>query len=147
MDKASLLGDAIAHINHLQEKLHDAEMHIKELQKLGSGKRQEGPEFLDIGAPKDALQMKPEKNGTPLFGIFSGDKGCKVVVDILGEEAMIQVNCLREAYSVVNMMMALQELHLDIQHSNTSTTSDDILHIIIVKVLYFKVFMRMLYLN
>ena len=137
MDKASLLGDAIAHINHLQEKLHDAEMHIKELQKFGGAKREEGPEFLAIGAPKDVLQIKPERNGTsPVFGIFSGDKRCNVVVDILGEEAMIRVNCLREAYSVVNMMMTLQELRLDIQHSNTSTTSDDILHIIIAKVLY-----------
>jgi transcription factor MYC2 len=120
MDKASLLGDAIAHINHLQERLQDAEMHIKELQKLGSAKREEGPEFLAIGAPKDALQMKPERNGSsPVFGIFSGDKRCNVVVDI---------------YSVVNMMMTLQELRLDIQHSNTSTTSDDIMHIIIAKV-------------
>ena len=132
MDKASLLGDAIAHINHLQEKLQEADMHIKDLQKHRSAKREE---FLAIGSPKDAFQSKPEWNGTsPVFDIFSGDKKRNIAVDILGEEAMIRVNCLRETYSVVNMMMTLQELRLDIQHSNTSTTSDDILHIIIAKV-------------
>ncbi|KAG0589782.1 hypothetical protein M758_1G045200 [Ceratodon purpureus] len=131
MDKASLLGDAIAHINHLQEKLQEADMHIKDLQKHRSAKREE---FLAIGSPKDAFQSKPEWNGTsPVFDIFSGDKKRNIAVDILGEEAMIRVNCLRETYSVVNMMMTLQELRLDIQHSNTSTTSDDILHIIIAK--------------
>ena len=135
MDKASLLGDAIAHISHLQEKLTEAETQIKELQSLGVSKREEGPEFLASGSPKVAFQTKPERNGSsPVFDVYSGAKRCKIVVDVLGEEAMIRVNCLRETYSVVNMMMALQDLRLDVQHSNTSSSSDDIMHIIIAKV-------------
>ncbi|XP_024393060.1 transcription factor MYC2 [Physcomitrium patens] len=134
MDKASLLGDAIAHINYLQEKLHDAEMRIKDLQRVCSAKRERGQEALVIGAPKDDTQLKPERNGTrPVFGIFPGGKRFSIAVNVFGEEAMIRVNCVRDAYSVVNMMMALQELRLDIQHSNTSSTSDDILHIVVAK--------------
>ncbi|XP_024370450.1 transcription factor MYC4 [Physcomitrium patens] len=134
MDKASLLGDAIAHINHLQEKLQDAEMRIKDLQRVASSKHEQDQEVLAIGTLKDAIQLKPEGNGTsPVFGTFSGGKRFSIAVDIVGEEAMIRISCLREAYSVVNMMMTLQELRLDIQHSNTSTTSDDILHIVIAK--------------
>jgi len=149
MDKASLLGDAIAHINHLQEKLHNAEMLIKDLQSLESAKREEAPELLSFGARKDApFQMKPERNGTsPVFGIYSGGKKCDIAVDILGEEAMIRVTCLRNAYSVVNMMLTLQDLRLDIQHSNTSTASDDILHIIIAKVSRLLTCVRMLHVN
>lgn len=137
MDKASLLGDAIAHINHLQEKLHNAEMLIKDLQNLESAKREEVPELFSIGARKEVpFQMKSSRNGTsPVFGIYSGGKKCNIAVDIVGEEAMIRVTCLRDAYSIVNMMLTLQELRLDIQHSNTSTAADDILHIIIAKVL------------
>jgi transcription factor MYC2 len=137
MDKASLLGDAIAHINHLQEKLHNAEMHIKELQSqsLESAKRDKTPELRSIVARKDApFQMKPERTvNSPIFGIYSAGKKCNIAVDILGEEAMIRVTCLRNAYSVVNMMLTLQELCLDVLHSNTSTASDHILHIIIAK--------------
>lgn len=131
MDKASLLGDAIAHINHLQEKLHTAELHIKDLQ--SANKRDEGPELL---ARKDAaFQMtKPERNGSsPIFGVYSGGKKCNIAVDILGEEAMIRVTCMRDTYSIVNMMLTLQDLRLEIQHSNSSTASGDVLHIIIAK--------------
>lgn len=147
MDKASLLGDAIAHINYLQEKLHDAEMRIKDLQRVCSAKRERGQEALVIGAPKDDTQLKPERNGTrPVFGIFPGGKRFSIAVNVFGEEAMIRVNCVRDAYSVVNMMMALQELRLDIQHSNTTSTSDDILHIVVAKVLCFTA-LRMLQLR
>lgn len=135
MDKASLLGDAIAHINHLQEKLHAAEMHIKELQSLESAKREEVPELLSAGARKDAFQLNPERSSTrPVFDLLSGSKKCNIAVDILGDEAMIRVTSPREAYSVVNMMLTLQELRLDVQHSNTSTANEAILHIIIAKV-------------
>lgn len=108
MDKASLLGDAIAHINHLQEKLHTAELHIKDLQ--STNKRDEGSELL---ARKDAaFQMtKPERNGSsPIFGVYSGGKKCNIAVDILGEEAMIRVTCMRDTFSIVNMMLTLQDL-------------------------------------
>ena len=63
-----------------------------------------------------------------------GEKKPTIAVHILGQEAMIRVNCMRDSYASMHMMMALQELRLEIRHSNTSTTQDMVLHIFIVKV-------------
>ncbi|CAK9875453.1 unnamed protein product [Sphagnum jensenii] len=56
-----------------------------------------------------------------------------ISVHILGDKAMIRLNCLRDTYSMANLMMSLQELRLEVQHANTSTVEDALLHIIIVR--------------
>lgn len=135
MDKASLLGDAIAYINELQSKLHDAELHIKDLQNRATTNGDKLQESPTSGSTKDGLQLKAERNGnSPVLGKSFGDKKFSTAVNILGEEAMIRVDCVRDTHSIVNLMMALQELHLEIQHSNTSTTKDNISHVVIAKV-------------
>lgn len=135
MDKASLLGDAIAYINELQSKLHDAELHIKDLQiraTTNGDKLQESP---TSGSTKDGLQLTADRNGSsPVFGKSFGDKKFSTAVNILGDEAMIRVDCVHDTHSIVNLMMALQELHLEIRHSNTSTTKDNMSHVVIAKV-------------
>jgi transcription factor MYC2 len=141
MDKASLLGDAIAYINELQSKLQEAETQIKDLKThvcASSDKRQDsfavGRGSSDNSAKK-GLNPRPQGSGnsTSVLGESMGEKKPTIAVHILGQEAMIRVNCMRDSYASMHMMMALQELQLEIRHSNTSTTQDMVLHIFIVK--------------
>ncbi|CAM6041362.1 unnamed protein product [Sphagnum compactum] len=119
MDKASLLGDAITYINELQSKLQEAEFPIEQ-----SG-----------NSTKEGLSAKPQgsSNSTSVMGTYFTKRTPDINVHILGDEAMIRVNCLRDTCSITNLMMSLQELHLEVQHSNTSAIEDALLHIIIVR--------------
>jgi transcription factor MYC2 len=143
MDKASLLGDAITYINELQSKLQEAEFRVKELQCRAS-EICEKP--ADSGFPtareqsgnstKEGLSAKPQgsSNSTSVMGTYFTKRTPDINVHILGDEAMIRVNCLRDTCSITNLMMSLQDLHLEVQHSNTSAIEDALLHIIIVRV-------------
>ncbi|CAM6023124.1 unnamed protein product [Sphagnum balticum] len=106
MDKASLLGDAITYINELQSKLEEVEFQLKELQGQAN---------------------------TSIVGTYFSKRTPDISVHILGDKAMIRLNCLRDTYSMANLMTSLQELHLEVQHANTSTVEDALLHIIIVR--------------
>jgi len=144
MDKASLLGDAIAYINELQSKLQLAELQIKDLKGhavASSDKPQEslsivrGPAFNN--AAKDGFKStRPQESASSIPLSRNSWSGAKptISVHILGQEAMIRINCLKDSYTLIQMMLALQDLRLEIRHSNTSTTRDTILHIVIVKV-------------
>ena len=60
MDKASLLGDAIAYINELQSKLQAAEVQIKDLRGSRVDKSQESLTIARGSAPKDGLSTRPQ---------------------------------------------------------------------------------------
>lgn len=142
MDKASLLGDAIAYINELSSKLQSAEVQIKDLKRhviASSDKSQESLSFARSpmnNPPKDGLSIRPQESANSTSVSGNSLSGMKPTIDvyILGEEAMIRINCLKDSYALVQMMMALQELRMEIRHSNTSTTRDMVLHVVIVKV-------------
>lgn len=137
MDKASLLGDAIAYINKLQSKLQEANLEIEDLQSRSNASCDK-PQESGARAPTSpsSSHQKPQGNGsTAMLGKSSGDHKFTISVHIFGEEAIIRVTCSRDSYSVANTMMALQGLRLDIRHSSTSTTRDTILHIVVAKVM------------
>lgn len=136
MDKASLLGDAIAYINELQSKLQAAEVQIKDLRGSRVDKSQESLTIARGSAPKDGLSTRPQgsANSTSVSRNTLGGVKPTITVHILGQEAMIRINCSKDSYALIQMMMALQELRMEVRHSNTSTTGDMILHIVIVKV-------------
>lgn len=94
MDKASILEDAIAYINELESKVQSTE----------------------------SLQdLKPNpQNGTGSM-IQEGD--ADVDVKIIGEDAMIKIECDKKNHPAAKLMAALKELDLDICHANVSVAS------------------------
>jgi transcription factor MYC2 len=153
MDKASLLGDAITYIQELQHKLQEAESQLKELRishaRGGSSNKppQESspvpPVIITPTAtnstkmpglmyPNSEKSIKP--GATAVFREFSVEEKPAVHVHIMGQEALIRLSCLKHIYSIADIILALQDLHLEVKHSNTSATENSLLHVVIVKV-------------
>lgn len=112
MDKASLLGDAIAYIQELQKKLKDMEKE-KETQENTSH------------APSVAPQNMP--------AVANINSIPDVDVQTVNGDAVIRVTCPRECHPVARVMLALQEMQLDVQHADMSTAKEMILHTFVVK--------------
>ncbi|KAH8965730.1 hypothetical protein BDL97_04G131600 [Sphagnum fallax] len=142
MDKASLLGDAITYINELQSKLEEVEFQLKELQGQANTSSERPQESVfptgreqTGNSTKESLSSQGVRssNSTSVMGTYFSKRAPDISVHILGDKAMIRLNCLRDTYSMANLMMSLQELRLEVQHANTSTVEDALLHIIIVR--------------
>ncbi|XP_019161852.1 PREDICTED: transcription factor MYC2-like [Ipomoea nil] len=103
MDKASILEDAIAYINQLESKLgQNAAADPKP-----SSPAQNGKNIEDAGEEEDA------------------DKGgVDVDVNIIGEDAMIKIECSdKKKHPSARLMAALKELDLHIRHANVSVAN------------------------
>ncbi|CAK9256984.1 unnamed protein product [Sphagnum jensenii] len=153
MDKASLLGDAITYIQELQHKLQEAESQLKELRisharGVSSNKppQESSPVPPVIITPtatnstkmpglmypnSETTSIKP--GATAAFGEFSVEEKPAVHVHIMGQEALIRLSCLKHIYSIADIILALQDLHLEVKHSNTSAMENSLLHVVIVK--------------
>ncbi|XP_042512363.1 transcription factor MYC2-like [Macadamia integrifolia] len=117
MDKASLLGDAIAYIEELKKKFKTAESDKEVLQ-------------TQVDTLKKELASKPG----PVMPVTDNDRknssqGSKpsdmeIEVKILGREAMIQIQCNKKNHPAARLMAALKELDLDVQHANVSVVKD-----------------------
>nr|AHN63211.1 transcription factor MYC2 [Salvia miltiorrhiza f. alba] len=104
MDKASLLGDAIAYINELKSKVQNAESDKDELRsELESLKR---------ATPAPAPAPAPAKIDMDMD------------VKIIGWDAMIRVQCSKKNHPAAKLMVALRELDLDVHHASVSVVKD-----------------------
>eukprot|EP00246_Nothoceros_aenigmaticus_P003503 TRINITY_DN14672_c0_g1_i1.p1 TRINITY_DN14672_c0_g1~~TRINITY_DN14672_c0_g1_i1.p1 ORF type:complete len:657 (-),score=134.09 TRINITY_DN14672_c0_g1_i1:653-2623(-) len=129
MDKASLLGDAIAYIKDLQTKLQDMELKISTLQtEVQSQSEKAGMD----SASKFAIELVPgavPTGRTSMSGtrVPSDQKAC-VHVDICGQEVFIRVRCQREMYPITHLLSTLQDLRLDVRDVNISTVDGTMVH-------------------
>lgn len=110
MDKASLLGDAIAYIKELLSKLRSADSDREDL-KIQVDK-------LEKKLSKEA--QKPIQQITNINVNIDTD----VDVKIIGWDAMIRVQCSKKDHPAAKLMMALRELELDVHHANVSVVND-----------------------
>ncbi|KAL3645566.1 Transcription factor myc2 [Castilleja foliolosa] len=104
MDKASLLGDAIAYINELKSKVQNAELDKEELRRqLASkdGKRSNST------TPPDAKNVNMD-----------------IDVKIIGSDAMIRIQCSKKNHPAAKLMVALRELDLDVHHASVSVVNE-----------------------
>ncbi|KAI5647113.1 hypothetical protein M9H77_33118 [Catharanthus roseus] len=111
MDKASLLGDAIAYITELQKKLRDLE---SEKEKVGSTSR-------------DALAF--EKNAS------SGVENQVPEIDIEAarDEVIVKVTCPLDAHPVSGVIQAFKETQVNVLDSKLATGNETVFHTFVVK--------------
>nr|GMC85112.1 transcription factor MYC2-like [Ipomoea batatas] len=94
MDKASILEDAIAYINQLESKLQK-------------------PPTSPHHNIEDAAGDEEDAD----------DQGADVDVKIIGEDAMIKIECNKKNHPAARLMAALKELDLHIRHANVSVAN------------------------
>nr|WIE96196.1 basic helix-loop-helix transcription factor [Loropetalum chinense var. rubrum] len=116
MDKASLLGDAIAYINELKDKLNTAESSKEDLQ-------------TQVDSMKKELASKESRLPPDQDLKTSNHHGCKIVdmdvdVKIIGWDAMIRIQCSKKNHPAARLMAALKELDLDVHHASVSVVND-----------------------
>ncbi|KAL8216068.1 hypothetical protein R6Q57_022905 [Mikania cordata] len=119
MDKASLLGDAIAFINNLKSKLQNIETDNQELK-------------TQLDVLKKELVTKESRQSSsstvsPLEDVKTANpKLMDMVIDvkIIGFEAMIRVQSNRKNHPASRLMLALKELDLDLHHASISVVNE-----------------------
>ncbi|KAG6545148.1 hypothetical protein Mapa_013413 [Marchantia paleacea] len=140
MDKASLLGDAIAHIQELHAKVQEMEFQIKGLEAQAkllmekSSDPESSRQCFNNGS-REYLHPSTVLTGSSASSAsrISMDVKPTIAVHTLGHEAMIRLHCMKESYALANLMFTLEELKLEVQHANLSILEDSMVHIILVK--------------
>ncbi|CAK9173397.1 unnamed protein product [Ilex paraguariensis] len=120
MDKASLLGDAIAYINELKSKLQSSESDKEDLRdQLESLKRElsgKGSRYSAPPPPEKDLKMS-NHHGSKMADL-------DIDVKIIGWDAMIRIQCSKKNHPTARLMAALKELDLDVHHASVSVVND-----------------------
>ncbi|KAK6947425.1 Transcription factor MYC/MYB N-terminal [Dillenia turbinata] len=122
MDKASLLGDAIAYINELKSKLQSAESEKRDLQgqcdllkKELASKETRYPGAIPLSKDND-INMSSH-HGSELLEM-------DIDVKIIGWDAMIRIQCGKKNHPAARLMAALKELDLDVHHASVSVVNN-----------------------
>ncbi|KAK4747398.1 hypothetical protein SAY87_013984 [Trapa incisa] len=120
MDKASLLGDAIAYIKELNLKLQEADSDREDLQKQLNMLKKEL-------ARMDSCPVPP--SGDKDIGLPSNSPGSKLIeldvdVKIIGRDVMIRIQSSKKSHRAARLMQALMELDLEVHHASVSVVND-----------------------
>ncbi|KAK4801576.1 hypothetical protein SAY86_022063 [Trapa natans] len=120
MDKASLLGDAIAYIKELNLKLQEADSNREDLQKQLNMLKKEL-------ASKDTSPVRSP--GDKDLGLSSRSVGSKLIeldvdVKIIGLDVMIRIQSSKKNHPAARLMQALMELDLEVHHASVSVVND-----------------------
>lgn len=121
MDKASVLADATAWIEQLRAKVQDLEIGNKNLIARLGGENIE--ELDDASDDKDAVHTtlaaaSPSKSSTSVVCPHG-----RITINVrflVGQEAIIRVESSRENYPIAKMMVALEDLELEVHHSTVA---------------------------
>ncbi|KAE8727550.1 exportin-2-like isoform X1 [Hibiscus syriacus] len=111
MDKASLLGDAIAYINELQAKLQVME---REREKFGSTSRVSPG--LDPNRNAENHSQAPDIN-----------------VQAVDDAVVVRVNCPLDSHPASRVIQAFKEAQIDIVDSKLIAADDTVFHTFVVK--------------
>ncbi|MCD7455019.1 COP9 signalosome subunit CSN2 [Datura stramonium] len=113
MDKASLLGDAIAYINELKSKVQNSDSDKEDL-------------MSQIESLRKELANKGSSNHP---GPSPSNQDLKIVdmdidVKVIGWDAMIRIQCSKKNHPAARLMAALKDLDLDLHHASVSVVND-----------------------
>ncbi|KAH6790729.1 Basic helix-loop-helix DNA-binding family protein [Perilla frutescens var. frutescens] len=126
MDKASLLGDAIAYINELKSKLQNVELARDELRgQVESYKKELSSKGGRHSAPTPPPPPPPQRDlKVSSHGGNANKVDMDVDVKIIGWDAMIRIQCSKNNHPAAKLMVALMELELDVHHASVSVVND-----------------------
>ncbi|KAK7285774.1 hypothetical protein RJT34_20555 [Clitoria ternatea] len=113
MDKASLLGDAIAYINELQAKLKTMEA---EKERFGSTSQD--------GSVLEATNCGSENHPK---------KGPDVDIQAVQDEVIVRVCCPLDTHPISKIIQTFKEAEVSVVDSKLTTANDSILHTFVIK--------------
>nr|XP_010326822.1 transcription factor FAMA isoform X1 [Solanum lycopersicum]XP_019071015.1 transcription factor FAMA isoform X1 [Solanum lycopersicum] len=135
-DQASIVGGAIEFVRELEQLLQCLESQKR--RKLYGDNHQDSSLLMEIQNPSNNLVYAPNNNE---IGIIQEDiaeiKSClaDVEVKIIGiDNAMIKVLSKRRPGQLINTISALQDLQLNIIHTNVTTIEQTVLYTFNVKI-------------
>lgn len=126
MDKASLLGDAVAYIEELKSKVQELEHEKQQFPDGAKPNSKESSSSEIMPSPDDSSLSKEQETCSNLDAKATCSPPClhrmlDLKVHFLpGREALIRVESSREDHPVARVMMAMKELQLEVIHSSVS---------------------------
>ncbi|GMI70415.1 FAMA [Hibiscus trionum] len=145
-DQASIIGGAIEFVRELEQLLQCLESQ-KRRRLYGEASRQMGDTSMGIQQPQQPPlfppmstlpndQIKLTEYETGLREETAENKSClaDVEVKLLGFDAMIKILCRRRPGQLVKTIAALEDLQLNILHTNITTIEQTVLYSFNVKV-------------
>ncbi|XP_044503284.1 transcription factor MTB1-like isoform X2 [Mangifera indica] len=108
MDKASLLGDAIAYINELQEKL--------KVMEAERGSTSRDLSALESNPNAESLQQAPD-----------------IDIQVAHDEVIVRVSCPLDSHPVSRVIQAFKEAQITIVESKLATANDTVFHTFVIK--------------
>ncbi|KAJ8529299.1 hypothetical protein K7X08_036134 [Anisodus acutangulus] len=113
MDKASLLGDAIAYITELQKKLRDMESE-REL-RLGSTSRE--VMALEDSPPSSEIQIR----------------GPDINIEAANDEVVVRMSCPLETHPISRVIQTFKEAQINVVESKLSAGNGTVYHTFVLK--------------
>ncbi|KAM3379670.1 transcription factor MYC1 [Capsicum galapagoense] len=114
MDKASLLGDAIAYINELKSVVQNSDLNIEDLRNQIEYLRKE---LANKGSSNYPGPSPPQNQDLKILDL-------DIDVKVSGWDAMIRIQCSKKNHPAARLMGALKDLDLDVQHASVSVVND-----------------------
>ncbi|ERN01172.1 hypothetical protein AMTRI_Chr03g52930 [Amborella trichopoda] len=126
MDKASLLGDAIAYINELRGKLQGLESENDELQTQVEALKKKESQLFNGSLKSQALSGDSDLKAHSTHSSANSGKypGLEIEVKILGWEAMIRIQSNKQNHPAARFMVALKDLDLEVHYASVSVVKD-----------------------
>lgn len=132
MDKASLLADAVGYINELKGRVNNLE---SQLQRVKASCKNDSNTFDATNDNISTTWLSSSSGLSNVDNVANSKVPLEVDVRVLGNEAMIRVQCENVNHPAARLMAVLKQLKLQVHHASVSTVEEMMLQdVVIIKV-------------